>query len=50
MKSAEVRIYALLLAVALGFAYQVSTNEAPASASETVVVFDPGKAGASSVD
>jgi hypothetical protein len=50
MKSAEVRIYALLLVAALGFSYQTWTSDAAPRADETVVVFDPGKGGASSVD
>ena len=50
MKFTEVRIYALLLLVALGFSYQAFTAEGAPSATDTVVVFDPGKDGATSVD
>ena len=50
MKPSEVRTYGLLLLVALGFSYQAWQTEATPSATEAVVVFDPGKAGASSID
>ena len=49
MKFAEVRVYVFLLLVALGFSYQALTAETAPSAAETVVVFDPGKDGATSV-
>jgi hypothetical protein len=50
MKPSEVRIYGLLLLVALGFSYAAWQGEDTPSSSEVVVVFDPGKAGATSID
>jgi len=50
MKPSEVSIYALLLVVALGMSYSAWKAEDAPAASESVVVFDPGKGGASSVD
>lgn len=50
MKFAEVRIYAVLLLLASGFAYQSLTGETAPKATDTVVIFEPGKDGVTSVD
>jgi hypothetical protein len=50
MKFAEVRMYAVLLLIASGFAYQSWTDETAPKSTDTVVIFEPGKDGVTSVD